>query len=87
MTATVNALHRRTTGSPYPPGTIVYDIVAQDVGRIADPAAYPAGCTGCDCVLVIPLAGSDPAWQAEPAALRTAAPAEIEAALPKETGR
>ncbi|MFL4492358.1 hypothetical protein ACJ6WD_14040 [Streptomyces sp. VTCC 41912] len=80
-------LHRRPTDSPYPPGTIVYDIVAGDVGRIADPDAYPAGCIGCNCTLVVPLAGSAPAWQAEPGALRTAATDEIEAALAKGCGR
>ncbi|GAA2693112.1 hypothetical protein [Streptomyces lunalinharesii] len=84
---TANAIHRRTAGSPYPPGTIVYDIVAQDVGRVADPAAYPAGCVGCDCFLVVPLAGSDPAWQVEADALRTAATTEIDAMLSKETGQ
>ncbi|QHC25647.1 hypothetical protein [Streptomyces sp. GS7] len=84
---TANTVHRRTADSPYPPGTIVYDIVAQDVGRVAAPAAYPADYIGCDCALVIPLVGSAPAWQAEPGSLRTAAPEEIEAALSKGVGR
>ncbi|MEW1658667.1 hypothetical protein [Streptomyces sp. NPDC093707] len=80
---TANALHRRTASNLYPPGTIVYDAVALGVGRVADPGAYPAGCIDCDCVLVVPISGSDPAWQAEPGALRTATTDEIEAALSK----
>ncbi|MEU9113260.1 hypothetical protein AB0D04_16110 [Streptomyces sp. NPDC048483] len=71
----------------YPPGTVVYDVVAQAVGRVADPEAYPPGCLGCSCVLVVPLAGSDPAWQAEPGALRRAVRDEIEAALTDEAAR
>ncbi|WEB40627.1 hypothetical protein MOV08_15950 [Streptomyces yunnanensis] len=65
----------------YPPGTVVYDVVAGAVGRVADPKAYPRGCLDCVCVLVVPLAGCGPAWQAEPGALRRAADEEIEAAV------
>ncbi|WP_438487864.1 hypothetical protein [Streptomyces sp. S186] len=61
----------------YPPGTVVYDVV----GRVANPEAYLASCPGCVCILVVPLVGSAPAWQAEPGALRAAADEEIEAAL------
>ncbi|MFE7317846.1 hypothetical protein ACFU7T_32810 [Streptomyces sp. NPDC057555] len=67
--------------STYPPGTVVYDIIACSVGRVADPQAYPPGCSNCVCVLVVPLAGSAPAWQSEPGALRRAADEEIDAAL------
>ncbi|GAA2687158.1 hypothetical protein [Streptomyces lunalinharesii] len=72
---------RRAIIGPYPPGEVVFDIIAQAVGRIADPDAYPPGCLSCKCVLVVPLIGSAPAWQAEPEALRTAAPEEITATL------
>ncbi|MFK0291520.1 hypothetical protein ACIQU6_13740 [Streptomyces sp. NPDC090442] len=44
----------------YPPGTVVYDVVAGAVGRVADPEAYPRGCLDSVCVLVVPLVGSDP---------------------------
>lgn len=75
---------RRDNIGRYPPGEIVYDLIAQAVGRVADPDAYPPGCPSCRCVLVVPLVGSDSAWQAEPGALRTAAPDEITAVLANE---
>ncbi|QRX92415.1 hypothetical protein [Streptomyces noursei] len=65
----------------YPPGTVVYDVVAGAVGRVADPEAYPPACSGCVCVLVVPLVGSAPAWEAEPDTLRRATDEENEAAL------
>ncbi|MFK0292386.1 hypothetical protein ACIQU6_18160 [Streptomyces sp. NPDC090442] len=71
----------------HPPGTVVYDVVAGAVGRVANPAAYPPGCPDRPCVLVVPLVGSDPAWQAEPGALREAAAEEIEAVLTEATAR
>lgn len=66
--------------SDYPPGTIVRDVVAQATGRVADPEAYPGQRLGHSCSLVVPLTGSEPAWQAEPGALRPATADEIEAA-------
>ncbi|MFE6688036.1 hypothetical protein ACFVFQ_16360 [Streptomyces sp. NPDC057743] len=71
----------------YPPGTAVYDIIANAVGRVADPEAYPPSCLDCVCVLVVPLTGSAPAWQAEPGALRPASEDEIEAALTEAAPR
>ena len=65
--------------STYPPGTLVYDVVADAIGRVADPKAYPYERLGAACALVVPLRGCAPAWQAEPGALRRATPAEIEA--------
>ncbi|MEV5950382.1 hypothetical protein [Streptomyces sp. NPDC051993] len=62
------------------PGTVVYDVIADALGRVAAPEAYPRDRLGAACALVVPLSGSAPAWQAEPGALRTATADEIEAA-------
>ncbi|MFI1307620.1 hypothetical protein [Streptomyces sioyaensis] len=78
---TYSALRDQQNIVTYQPGTVVYDVIAGAVGRVADPEAYPPGCAGCVCVLVVPLAGCGPAWQAEPGALRRAADEEIEAAV------
>ncbi|MYT30524.1 MULTISPECIES: hypothetical protein [unclassified Streptomyces] len=78
---THSTVQTRQSVSTYPPGTVVHDVVANAVGRVADPKAYPPACSGRVCVLVVPLVGSTPAWQAEPGALRRAADEEIEAAL------
>ncbi|MFE7302792.1 hypothetical protein [Streptomyces sp. NPDC057579] len=71
----------------YPPGTVVYDLAAQDIGRVADPEAYPHTCVDGSHTLVVPLTGSSPAWQAEPGALRTATRNEIDTALEEAAHR
>jgi hypothetical protein len=63
------------------PGAMVYDVIAQAIGSVADPDAYPVEHLGAACALVVPVRGSGPAWQAVPGALRLATPDEIEAAL------
>ncbi|KIZ15648.1 hypothetical protein [Streptomyces natalensis] len=68
------------TDSAYPPDTIIYDTVADEVGRVAGPDEYPHEYLGAACALVVPLRGNASAWQAEPGALRPATADEIEAA-------
>ncbi|MEU9110591.1 hypothetical protein AB0D04_02020 [Streptomyces sp. NPDC048483] len=85
MTTGIPQKMQASTNVHYAPGTAVYDVIADAVGRVADPEAYPA--VPPDVALVVPLAGSAPAWQAEPGALRPATPDEIAAALPKEAAR
>ncbi|MCK7626701.1 hypothetical protein MUU72_26965 [Streptomyces sp. RS10V-4] len=71
----------------HPPGALVHDTVTGRVGRVADRSAYPPGRPHCDCVLLVPLAGTAPAWQAAPGALRRAADEEIEAAIAEAATR
>ncbi|MGW0737675.1 hypothetical protein [Streptomyces sp. NPDC002851] len=77
MTATTQ--HQEQQHEKWTPGTIVRDICAQATGRIADPEAYPHERLGAAVALVVPLTGSDPAWQAEPDCLRLATADEIAA--------
>jgi hypothetical protein len=79
MTMTQQEQHS-STYTPAP-GEVVYDICAQAVGRVADPAAYSREALGRAVALVIPLTGSAPAWHAEPGCLRPATSEEIQAVL------
>ncbi|UQA97476.1 hypothetical protein [Streptomyces halobius] len=77
---TTRAPQEQKDTTTYPPGTYVYDVVADAVGRVADPEAYPAELLGRAATLVVPIGTDGEAWQAEPGALRLATAAEIEAA-------
>ncbi|MFE0764743.1 hypothetical protein [Streptomyces smyrnaeus] len=64
----------------FAPGTYVYDVVRDALGRVADPRAYPSEHLGPEATLIVPIHGNAPAWRAEPATLRLANEEEIKAA-------
>ncbi|MFJ8677500.1 hypothetical protein [Streptomyces sp. NPDC093589] len=73
---------RTTTEKPqaFAPGTYVYDVCADAVGRVADPEAYPENDLGRAVALVVPLGGQGTAWQAESGCLRLASADEVRSA-------
>lgn len=75
---TLHAEHQ--PGTRWTPGTYVYDVCAQAVGRVADPSAYSPEYLGSAVALVVPLSGNNSAWQAAPDCLRLATAAEVEQA-------